>query len=221
MSYSPSWIVRTALFLICIFSWQCTPASAQSEDSSVGASSVEASPVAASPELPDAPRPRQQGSSTALASAPAAEDSGEGRQTKRILGIVPNFRSVSANTHPPAQTPKEKFDDFANDSFDYSSFVFVGLLSGVSQLEGSTPEFHSGAPAYARYYWHNFADQTDENLWVGFLLPVALQQDARYYTLGRGTPGRHNGLLKRAGYAFTRILVTRTDRGGNSFNFSE
>lgn len=223
MSDFPAWMVRTALFLVCIFPGLCTEASAQSANGPVRTSSVsvEASSVAASAELPDAPSPRQQDSSTGPASAPAPEDSGEGRQTKRILGIVPNFRSVSANTHPPAQSPREKFDDFANDSFDYSSFIFIGLLSGVSQLEGSTPEFHSGAAAYGRYYWHNFADQTDENLWVGFLLPVALREDARFYTLGRGTPSKHNGLLKRAGYAFTRILVTRTDGGGDSFNFSE
>jgi hypothetical protein len=227
MSHFPVWIVRTALFLVCIFPAICTQASAQSANTSLHGSLLEASSVAAPPELPDAPSPRQQEGSTAPASATvpasatAPEDSGEGRQTKRILWIVPNFRSVSANTHLPAQSPKKKFDDFASDSFDYSSFLFIGLLSGISQLEGSTPEFHSGAAAYGRYYWHNFADQTDENLWVGFLLPVALREDARYYTLGRGTPGKPNGLLKRAGYAFTRILVTRTDGGGNSFNFSE
>jgi hypothetical protein len=222
LNYSSARIIKTAFLLGCIFNWHCTQASAQSAGSSLHASSTKANSVAASSELPDAPNPgRQQNSDTSASTSGQQGDSGEGRQTKRILGIVPNFLSVSANTHLPAQTPKEKFDDFASDSFDYSSFVFIGLLSGVSQLESSTPEFHSGAPAYARYYWHNFADQTDENLWVGFLLPVALRQDARYYTLGRGTRDKHNGVLKRAGYAFTRILVTRTDCGGSSFNFSE
>ena len=32
--------------------------------------------------------------------------SGEGKQTKRILGIIPNFRAVSVDTHLPPQTPK-------------------------------------------------------------------------------------------------------------------
>jgi len=164
--------------------------------------------------LPDAPEPQK---------VPPTElqESGQGQQTKRILGVVPNFRSVSVNAHLPPQTPGEKFKDFTQESFDYSSFIFVGILSGVSQLQGSTPEFHTGPPAYARYYWHNFADQTDENLWVGFLLPVALKEDPRYYTLGRGSRGKHNNVAKRAGYAFSRMLVTRTDSGGNSFNFSE
>jgi len=170
-------------------------------------------------DLPDAPSPQQASSDSAP--DPRPPESEQGKQTKRILGVVPNFRSVSVDAHLPAQSPKEKFVGFAQDSFDYSSFIFVGLLSGVSQLQGSTPEFHTGPPAFARYYWHNFADQTDENLWVGFLLPVALHQDPRFYTLGSGSRESHNGAVKRVGYAFSRILITRTDSGGSNFNFSE
>ncbi len=169
--------------------------------------------------LPEAPQPKAEQPPPAKSTEAAQEE--EGLQTKRILGVVPNFRSVSVNSHLPPQSTKEKFEGFAQESFDYSSFLFVGLLSGVSQLENSTPEFHDGAAAYARYYWHNFADQTDENLWVSFLLPAALRQDPRYYTLGRGTAGKRNGKLKRAGYAFSRMLVTRTDSGGSNFNYSE
>jgi hypothetical protein len=165
--------------------------------------------------LPDAPESRQ-----GIATKAEAESDG-GKQTKRILGVVPNFRSVSANVHLPPQSSREKFVSVVQDSFDYSSFIFIGLLSGVSQLEGSTPEFHTGPPAYARYYWHNFADQTDENLWVGYVIPSALHQDARFYTLGPGSRRKRNSAVKRAGYAFSRILVTRTDSGGSAFNFSE
>lgn len=79
----------------------------------------------------------------------------------------------------------------------------------------STPEFRQGAVGYARYYWHTFADQTDENLWVEGILPSALHHDTRYYTLGHGNP------LHRAEYSITRILITRTDDGGKTFNTSE
>jgi len=149
------------------------------------------------------------------------ETSDEGKQTPRVLGIIPNFRSVSVNTLLPPQSPTEKFKGFAEDSFDYSSFAFVAILAGSSQLQSSTPEFHSGASAFGRYYWHDLADQTDENLWVEFLIPAALHQDPRYYTLGRGSSAKHNGFAKRATYAFSRILMTRTDTGGSALNFSE
>ena len=133
------------------------------------------SALPASSALPDEPYPQTsaqpQTSSVLEQRAPSAA-SDEGLQTKRILGVIPNFRSVSVNSHEPPQTAKEKLAGVAEDSFDYSSFIFVGMLSGVSQLQTSTPEFHQGAAGYQRYFWHNFADQTDENLWVGFLLPV-------------------------------------------------
>jgi hypothetical protein len=63
---------------------------------------------------------------TTLPDAPSANQSPEeGKQTKRIFGIIPNFRAVSVDTHLPPQTPKEKFVGFAKDSFDYSSFIWM------------------------------------------------------------------------------------------------
>jgi hypothetical protein len=170
--------------------------------------------------LPDAPGavsatdPQQTSSSPAASSAPPVSPV-EGRQTKRILGIVPNFRSVSASSLLPPQSAREKLDGFAEDSFDYSSFIFVGGLAGINFLAKSTPEFHQGAKGYARYYWHTYADQTDENLWVEFFLPAIFHQDPRYYTLG------HGGALKRTLYSFSRMIITRTDSGGEAFNVSE
>jgi hypothetical protein len=161
----------------------------------------------ASSALPDAPSPQQ--------SASSDNNSLEGKQTKRILGIVPNFRSVSVNQKLPPQSVKEKFIGATQDSFDYSSFVFAGMLAGVAQAEDSYPEFHQGAAGYARYYWHTFADQADENYWVEFFLPTALHQDPRYYTLG------HGGLIKRTAYSFSRVLITRTDAGNETVNVSE
>lgn len=149
--------------------------------------------------------------------APSARQppSYEGQQTRRILGIIPNFRSVSADQKLPALRTGEKLKLTLEDSFDYSSFIYVGILAGVSQTEGSYPEFHTGAPAYARYYWHNFADTLNGNLMTEFLLPSATREDPRYYTLGRG------GFFKRTGYSVTRLLVTRTDGGRMAPNLSE
>jgi hypothetical protein len=161
-------------------------------------------------QAPPAPAQQEPTSATGLPAVPE-----EGKQTSRILYIFPNFRSVSVNEKLPPQSPKEKLWQTTQDSFDYSSFIFVGALAGISQAENSVPEFHQGAAGYGRYYWHTLADQTDENYWVEFLFPVTLHQDSRYYTLGRGS------LLKRASYAVTRIAITRKDDGGETFNFSE
>lgn len=167
---------------------------------------------------PDTPAPS---SSTSAAQSPPVAGSTEGQQTRRILGVIPNFRAVSVDMQLPPQSPKEKFVGFAQDSFDYSAFVWIGALAGISQIKNSTPEFGQGTAGFGRYYWHAFADQTNENLWVGFLLPVAARQDPRYYTLGKETVNGHNSLFKRTGYAVSRLLVTRSDSGRDTFNISE
>jgi len=170
--------------------------------------------------LPDSPDAAlaQSTSSTAPATASTPATGGtelQGKQTKRILGIIPNFRSVSVDVKLPPETVKDKFIGATQDSFDYSSFIYTGLLAGISQWENSYPEFHQGAAGFGRYYWHTFVDQTDENYLVEFALPAVFRQDPRYYTLGRG------GLFKRTAYAFSRALITRTDAGNNTFNVSE
>ncbi|HEY1992978.1 MAG TPA: hypothetical protein VGG81_01155 [Edaphobacter sp.] len=137
------------------------------------------------------------------------------KQTKRILGIIPNFRAVSANTKLPPQSPKEKLLTATQDSFDYSSLFIPAFLAGYGQATNQTPEFHQGAAGYARYYWHSFVDQAIENYMVEAVVPIITHQDNRYYTLGQG------GFLKRTTYALTRAVVTRNDAGNNTFNTSE
>src|SRR5580704_8678311 len=137
------------------------------------------------------------------------------KQPKRILWVIPNYRAVSADTHLPPLSLKNKFWLATQDSFDYSAFIFAGMLAGVGQAQNSYPEFRQGAVGYGRYYWHTLADQTVENYMVEAILPSALGHDTRYYTLGRG------GVVKRTGYAFSRVLITRTDAGNETFNSSE
>src|SRR5271155_5408928 len=163
--------------------------------------------------LPDAPQAAQ----TTPAPAPAPQDStlNTGKQTKRILFIIPNFRSVSVDEKLPPMTAKEEMKLVLQDSFDYSSFIYVGIVAGIGQAENSYPEFGQGAAGYGRYYWHNFADAVDENLFTEFLVPYVAREDPRYYTLGRG------GFPKRFVYSVSRLAITRNNNGNNTFNFGE
>lgn len=153
---------------------------------------------------PDNPSPQSQ----------AAGDQ-SGQQTKRILGLIPNFRAVSADAKLPPQTVKEKFMDATEDSFDYSSIFIPAALAGFDMARNSVPEFHQGAAGYARYFWHNAADQTGENYMVEFIVPAITHEDTRFYTLG------HGSFLHRTGYALSRAVITRSDSGREVFNASE
>ncbi len=145
---------------------------------------------------------------------PQTTDS-EAKQSKRILWIFPNYRAVSANTQLPPLSLKDKFWLATQDSFDYSSFISAGIIAGVSQANKSYPEFGQGAKGFGRYYWHAMSDQAVGNYLTEAIVPAVTHEDPRYYTLG------HGGLFKRTGYAVSRLLVTRTDEGGRTFNFSE
>ncbi len=141
--------------------------------------------------------------------------SSTGEQTKRILGIMPNFEAVSANTHLPPLSLKEKFWLATENTFDYSSLISVGMQAAIEQAKNQYPEFHEGAAAYGRYYWHTFADSGVENYLVGAIFPAITHEDPRYYTLGRGQ------VLERARYAISRLWITRSDAKASTFNFSE
>jgi hypothetical protein len=156
-------------------------------------------------------------SSTMNASDPrdANNSNEDGRQTKRILGIIPNFRAISSGEHLPAQSVSEKFKTATEDSFDYSSIFIPALLAAYSEETSATPEFGHGAVGYGRYFWHAAVDQTSENYMVEFIVPSVTREDTRFYTLG------HGGFLKRAGYALSRAIITRSDSGNDTFNFSE
>jgi hypothetical protein len=185
-------------------------------------SALAQTPQEQSPDHAAAPATQDQEATTKAQSPEAApappilpKDNSEGKQPKRILWVIPNYRSVSANTQLPPLAFKQKFWLATQDSFDYSSFILAGALAGSSQARNSTPEFHQGAAGYGRYYWHSFADQAVGNYFTEAIVPAATRQDPRYYTLGQG------GFLRRTGYAVSRLLITKTDSGGRSFNFSE
>jgi hypothetical protein len=75
---------------------------------------------------------------------------------------MPNFHSVSAGSQLPPQSAKAKLLNATQDSFDYSSFMFVGALAGIAQAQRSTREFGQGSAGYGRYYWHS---QTFKEFW--------------------------------------------------------
>lgn len=137
------------------------------------------------------------------------------QQPKRILGVMPNFRAVGAGAIPPPPTPKEAFKIATQNSFDYSSFVFVGITSLIAKGTDAHPSLGKGVPGYWAYYWRGFVDKTDGNYLVIFALPTVLHEDERYFAKGQG------GFWHRGVYAASRILITPDYNGKNTINASE
>ncbi|HYM77140.1 MAG TPA: hypothetical protein VE377_14295 [Candidatus Dormibacteraeota bacterium] len=177
---------------------------------------------AAAQSAPPAPPATQtaQPDSSAAAAAAAADAANQAvpasqQQPKRILGIMPNFRAVSAGAMPPPPTPKQAFVIATRNSFDYSSFIFVGVTSLLAETSDAHPALGEGIGGFGRYYWRGFLDKTDGNYLVIFALPSVLHEDERYYAKGKGP------FLKRGVYAASRILITPDYHGKDTFNASE
>jgi hypothetical protein len=137
------------------------------------------------------------------------------QQPKRILGIMPNYRAVSAGVIPPPPTPNQSFMIATRNSFDYSSFAFVGVTSLFAEGGNAHPQLGKGVGGFWGYYWRGWVDKTDGNYMVIWAYPTLFHQDERYYTLGKG------GFVKRTAYAASRILITPNYSGHNTFNASE
>jgi hypothetical protein len=192
------------------------PADSQTSDSAIELAKLPDAPSSLyEQQQPAPPAPSDQNSPSSGTNPQTPPPAAGPQQTKRILGIMPNFSAVSADTKLPPQTPKQKFVIAAKNSFDYSSFMIAAIQSGISMASNSYPEFHQGAAGYGRYYYHTLLDTADSNFMVSGLWPVVFRQDNRFYTLGHGNPG------KRALYAVTRVIITRTDSGRKTFNASE
>jgi hypothetical protein len=134
---------------------------------------------------------------------------------KRILGVLPNYRTVQDTGGVEPIPSRKKLWIASKDTFDYPIWVLAAGFAGLYQLENENPSFGQGAKGYFKRYGTSLADQMMGNLLTEGVFPVLLHEDPRYFRRGRG------GTWHRAGYAVTRIFVTRTDSGSNRFNFSE
>ena len=170
--------------------------------------------LSANPTNPSAAQPAPATPQKTTVNPDAVSPNGN-QQTKRVLGIVPNFSSVSADVKLPPQTVKQKFTLAAKNSFDYSPSSSSAFSREFPWEASPTPSSIRAPQVTRRYYWHTLADTADENFFVGGIGPVVFHQDNRFYTLGHGSFG------KRSWYAVTRVLVTRRDNGSETFNFSE
>lgn len=88
--------------------------------------------------------------------------------------------------------------------------------AGISQITNSTPLYgREFWPAYPERYGAAVGDIVSQNFFGDFLLASAFHEDTRY--VRRGSTHK---LLSRIAYAVSRSVITRTDAGAATFNWS-
>jgi hypothetical protein len=134
---------------------------------------------------------------------------------KRILWIIPNYRTSPTLTDYQPLTVKQKFTMAGQDARDPGTFVLAGLFAAEGQLTGSAPSFGTGPSASAKYYAAALTDFVVGDYMTEAIYPSLLRQDPRYFRRGSG-----NG-WSRLGSALGQIVWTHADHGGSQVNFSE
>lgn len=137
------------------------------------------------------------------------------QEEKRILGVLPNYRTAEMSAQSTPLTAKQKMRIAMKDSFDYP-LIFIGAAyAGLYQAEDSHPQFGQGAKGYFKRFGTSYTDQLDGNMLTEGVLPVLLHEDPRYFRMANGP------VKRRLWYALSRIVVTHTDSGHSSFNVAE
>jgi hypothetical protein len=136
-------------------------------------------------------------------------------EDKRIFGVIPNNRTTEESIQFHPISAKQKMTIAAKDSFDWPVFPTAAAFAGLYQIENQNPSFGQGIKGYALRFATAYADQTVGNIMTEGLVPIVTHEDPRYFRNGEGS------ILSRTGYALKQIVVTRTDSGGRTFNFSE
>jgi hypothetical protein len=144
----------------------------------------------------------------AVAASPISND--------RILGVIPNFQTVSDPKTPyvPLRV-RDKWWLFVKETVDPYSFATAAAGAGLSQIDNDNPKYGVGGESYLQRFGAAQADLTTQNFFSDAVLASLFREDPRYFRRGPGF-----SVINRIGYAMSRIVITRRDSGRDGFNFS-
>ena len=135
---------------------------------------------------------------------------------ERILGIIPNFQTVSdPNTPYVPLHVRDKWMLFFKETADPYTIATAALGAGLSQWHDSAPEYGDGTKGYMERFGAAQADVASQNFFSDAVLASLLHEDPRYFRAGPAFR-----VLHRAVYAMSRVLITRKDSGKDGFNTS-
>jgi hypothetical protein len=119
---------------------------------------------------------------------------------------------------PSAYVPlsgKQKFKLFLKSTYAPYTFFSAAIGATLAQSEGQWSGYGGGVPGWGKRFGASLTDTESRRFIQGFVLSTALHQDPRYFR------SKKKKVIPRAWYAVTRVVVTKSDDGGDAFNTSE
>lgn len=130
----------------------------------------------------------------------------------------PEPASAQKLPEAPFYTPltgQEKFHIFLQQTYSPFTFANTAFDAGWAQMTDDWPAYGQGAEGYGKRYGALLANHEAGSFFENFFFPTLFRQDPRYFREGPG-----HSLFVRVSYAASRVLVTRSDSGHNTFNAS-
>lgn len=193
-------LVRSVVFagaaLIAVFG-TATVVKAQTDDHAAAQTAT----------LPDAPTPQTP------TQQPAEGPKAQLKHSIEVLGKRSIFFPELAHERRPL-TSKQKFQLAVDETIAPSRFLGSAFTAGIGQARDSLHDYGQGWEGYGKRYGSSVASNASSHLFGTGLLPTLTHEDPRYFVKIFGGP------KSRILYAMSRVLITRTDEGYSTFNWS-
>src|SRR5215471_14782767 len=134
---------------------------------------------------------------------------------KRQINKAINGKSCPNLENWRPLSTREKLDMFLNRTHSPRTFAAAGIDTlKDSSLKERNPEYERSLMGFGQEYGVRLGVTETEVFFEQFLVPSVLKQDPRYF--------RNPSLpfFRRSFYSVSRVLITRSDRGHNTFNAS-
>lgn len=158
-------------------------------------------------DLPDTPTPKQEQNSSQQPSDTKF------KTTIAILGKRSVFFPELAFNKGPL-TARKKLELSVDETIAPSRFLGSMFTSGIGQARNALPGYGQGWSGYGKRFGSSVASNASNHLFGTFLLPSTLHEDPRYFVKAFGGP------RARILYALERVVITRSDTGRSTFNWS-
>jgi len=132
------------------------------------------------------------------------------------MGVMPDYQTVrDAGRGVAPLTVKQKWTLAVKETIDPFNIASAALAAGLSQAGNQTPKYGEGGAAYGMRFGAALADFGTQNFFSAGLCATVFHQDPRYFRMGPGS-----GIVHRALYSVSRIVIARQDSGRSAFNYS-
>ena len=139
------------------------------------------------------------------------EAAANGKESTRVVGIIPAFNS-SDDVNAPALSPRQKVGLFSKTATDPYTLIMPAVNAVIYNAVGVRSGYGSGFSGLLKRYGASLTDATSGNFFRLYAYPALLQQDPRYFRVGRGSIG------ERTKHVFGAVFITRKDNLSFGFN---